>query len=151
MRDPKQESLTVQVPADAAFQAALGLAQNTKRATILAAHNQGRKLAFREKGAMSNPKFTVVSVEDAGSESVVRVTVGTDPRSPKALLDGKFNDKSLKKFVESLQGAIDGSAPVQTTPVANHYLQKKTEVPWEDPNEEPQVELDGNFLALYGR
>lgn len=77
--------------------------------------------------------------------------VGTDPRTPKALMDGKANDKSLKKYLESVQGALNGSVPAPVTPVANHYLQKKTEVPWTDPNADPQIEFDGNFVATaYG-
>ena len=46
--------------------------------------------------------------------------------------------------------ALNGNAPVQATSVANHYLQKKAEVAWIDPIVAPQIELDGNFLALYG-
>lgn len=151
MRAPRNEAVSVDAPADAAFEAALGVIQNTKAATLLAAHNTGRHLVFREKGKLSNPKFFLITVQDQGNGSVVNITAGTDDRSPKAMLDGKMNDKALKKFIERLHGALGGSDPAPATPVSNHYLQKKTEVPWEDPSLEPQIELDGNFLALYGR
>lgn len=150
MRAVRQESITIPQPADAVFQAALGVVQNNKSSHILAVHGEARKLIVREKAKMSNPKFQRIFVEDKGAESQLHLVVGTDPRSPKALLDGKANDKALKKFVEAVQGALNGSAPAPVTPVANHYVQKKTEVPWTDPAQEPEVELDGNFLAQYG-
>lgn len=150
MRSAHQESIAISKPADAVFQAALGVAQNTKNACILAVHNEGRKLVVREKPKMSNAKFQQIWVEDKGDSAQLNVVVGTDPRTPKALMDGKFNEKSLKKYLENVQAALDGSAPAPVTPVSNHYLAKKTEVPWEDPEQDPQIELDGNILALYG-
>lgn len=151
MRAIRQDSIAIPQPADTVFQAALGVVQNTKNAKILAVHNEGRKLVYREHAKMSNPKFHQIGVEDQEPSSQLNVVVGTDPRSQKALLDGKANDKALKKYLESVQGALNGSAPAPTTPVANHYLQKKTEVPWDDPDQDPQIELDGHLLALYGR
>jgi len=65
-------------------------------------------------------------------------------------LDGRANEKALKTYLEAVQGAVDGSAPAPATPVANHYLQKKNEVPWVDPGQDPEIELDENILALYG-
>lgn len=150
MRSVKQDSVTFAQPADAVFQAALGVVQNTKNHHVLAVHNEGRKLVVREKPKMSNPKFLQLWVEEQGGGSQLHVVVGTDPRTPKALLDGRANDKVLKGYLGDVQGALDGSAPVQVTPVANHYLQKKTEVPWEDATQDPQIELDGNILAVYG-
>lgn len=150
MRSVKQDSVAFSQPADAVFQAALGVVQNTKSHHVLAVHNEGRKLVVREKPKMSNPKFLQVWVEQQGEGSQLHVVVGTDPRTPKALLDGRANDKLLKGYVGDVRGALDGSTPVQVTPVANHYLQKKTEVPWEDATQDPQIELDGNILALYG-
>ncbi len=150
MRAVRQQSLALSHPADAAFQAVLGVAQNDKSARILAVHTEGRRLLFRERSKMSNPKFHTIMVVENGDGAEVRTAVGTDPRSPKALLDGRANDKSLNKFLERVQGALDGSAPAPATPVANHYVAKKTEVPWEDPTQDPEIELDGNFLAMYG-
>ncbi len=150
MRAPKQDAVTISQPADAVFTAALGVAQNTKNLRILAVHNEGRKLVLREKPKMSNPKFLQLWVVESGGASELRVVVGTDPRSPKALLDGRANGKFLQSFVDSVNGALDGSAPAPVTPVANHYVQKKDEVPWEDPEQDPQIELDGNLLAMYG-
>lgn len=150
MRAPRQESITIAKPADAVFQAALGVAQNTKGARILAVHNGGRKLVVREKAMMSNPKFVQMLVEGDDSAAQLHVVVGTDPRSQKALMDGKANEKSLKKFVTGVQGALDGSAPVTTASVTDHYLVKKDQVPWTDADQDPQIELDGNLLAWYG-
>lgn len=150
MRSVKQDSVTVSQSANAAFEAALGVVQHAKNHQLLAAHNEGRKLVVREKSKMSNPKFLQIWVEEKGEGAVLHVVVGTDPRTPKALLDGRANDKTLKAYVANVQGAVSGSAPAPATPVANHYLQKKAEVPWEDPDQSPQIELDGNVLALYG-
>lgn len=150
MRAPIQESIAIPAPPDAVFQAALGVAQNSKNVTILAVHNEGRKLILREKAKMSNPKFQQIWVEGAGQQAQFNVVVGSDPRTPKAMMDGRANQKSLKKLVEALRGALDGSAPAPVTPVANHYLAKKTVVRWENPAADPQIELDGNLLALYG-
>lgn len=151
MRSAQQESVTIAASADAVFQAALGVAQQTKAVEVLAVHNEARKLVAREKGRMSNAKFYQVLVEEQGEGAQLHAVVGTDPRAPKALLDGKMNSRALGKYVESVRGAADGSAPAPATPVANHYLQKKTEVPWEDGSQDPQIELDGNILAMYGR
>jgi hypothetical protein len=89
-------------------------------------------------------------VEEQGPQSALLLAVGTDPRTRKALLDGKFNEKSATRFVEAVQGAVDGTAPAPATPVANHYLQKKTEVPWIDPNQEPDIDLGFSWLGLIG-
>lgn len=150
MRSVKQDTVAFAQSADTVFQAALGVVQNAKNHHVLAAHNEGRKLVVREKPKMSNPKFLQVWVEEAGASARVQVAVGTDPRTPKALLDGRANNKFLKGFVADVQAALDGSAPAPATPVPNHFLQKKTEVPWTDPQQDPEIELDGNILALYG-
>lgn len=151
MRSARQESIAVSGSAHAVFQAALGVVQNTKNTRILAVHNEGRKLVARSKAMLSNPKFYQVLVEEQGQTSQLHVVVGTDPRSPGALLDGMMNDRALKKYLASVQAALDGSAPAPATPVTNHYLQKKTEVPWTDASQDPEIELDGHFLAMYGR
>lgn len=150
MRAVRQQSATIQQPADAVFQAAIGVVQNNKSSSILAVHNGARKLVVREKAKMSNPKLQMIFVEDKGGAAELHVTVGTDPRSPKALMDGKANDKALTKLLGAVDGAVTGSAPAPVTPVADHYVQGKTEVPWTDPSEEPDIELGGGFLAQYG-
>lgn len=148
MRAARQETIALTASPDAVFDAVLGVTQNNKNAKILAVHNEGRKLVAREKAKLSNPKFHQIVVEGDGEQSQLVVVVGSDPRSTKALMDGKANEKSLKKLVESVQAAIDGSEPAPSTPVANHYLQKKTEVPWTDPAQDPEIDLDGNFVAV---
>ena len=150
MRSPRYESHPIQASPDDVFRAALGVAQNEKSARILAVHNGGRKLVFRERAKLSNPKFFQVWVEDNGAESELNIAVGSDPRSPKALLDGRANQKSLTAFVQKARGVLQGSGSAPVTEVSDHFLQKKTEVPWTDPNQDPEIELDGNFLALYG-
>lgn len=150
MRSVCQESVAIPKSGDAVFQAALGVAQNAKNARILAVHNEGRKLVLREKPKMSNAKFHQIWVEGQGDTAQLHIVVGTDPRTPKALMDGRANEKSLKKYLENVRGALDGSVPAPVTPVANHYLAKKTEIPWLDAKQDPEIELDGNILALYG-
>ena len=150
MRAATQETIAISASPDAVFDAVLGVTQGNKNARILAVHNQGRMLVAREKAMLSNPKFHQVHVEGEGQQSQLVVVVGSDPRSQKALMDGKANAKSLKKFVESVQAALDGSEPAPSTPVANHYVQKKSEVAWVDPAQDPEIELDGNFVAMYG-
>ena len=150
MRAPRHETVTLNQTPDAVFEAVLGVAQNAKNVRILAVHNQGRKLVLREKAKMSNAKFQQIWVEEQGSGSQLNIVVGTDPRTQKALLDGKANEKSLKKYVEAVQAVLGGSVSAPVTPVENHYLAQKTEVPWEDPEQDPQIELDGNILAMYG-
>ncbi len=149
MRASCQKSVAVSVSADEAFHTALGVVQNTKNLDILAVHNEARKLVAFEKSKMSNPKIYVLAVEE-GAQPTLHLAVGTDPRVRKALLDGKFNEKSAGRFVEGFQGALDGSAPAPATPVPNHYVQKKTQVPWTDPNEEPDIDLGFSWLGLAG-
>lgn len=150
MRSPRAETITSPAPADTLFQAALGVVQNAKGTTIVAVHNEGHKLVFRDKPKMSNARFQQVWVEDRGDVRELNVVVGTDPRTPKALLDGTFNDKALKKYLEALRGAVDGSAPAPATSVANFYLQGKTEVPWVDPAQEPDIDPGGHVRAVFG-
>lgn len=149
MRAAKTESVQLTEAPDAVFQAALGVVQNNKKSQVLAVHTGGRKLVVREKALMSNPKFQYVWVDDSDGSTQLRIAVGSDPRSSGALMDGKANEKSLKAFVEGVRGALSGSAPAPASPVADHYLQKKTEVPWTDPEQDPDIELDGNFKAMF--
>lgn len=151
MRAPQTESLTVAESPDALFGAALGVVQNTKGLVILAVHNTGHRLVAREKGKFSNPKFYEIRVLGDAEAAELHVVVGTDTRSPKAVLDGKFNAKALGRFLERVRGALDGSVPAPASPVADHFLQGKTEVPWSDPEQDPEIELDGHLLAMYGR
>ncbi len=148
MRAARTEIIAFSASPDAVFDAVLGVTQHNKSASILAVHTQGRKLVAREKGKLSNPKFHQIVVEGDDAQAQLVVVVGSDPRSQKALMDGKANEKSLKKLVESVQAALDGSEPAPSTPVTNHYMQKKTEVPWADPTQDPEIELDGNFVAV---
>ncbi|MGJ9412304.1 hypothetical protein ACHAAC_06305 [Aeromicrobium sp. CF4.19] len=149
MRAARQESISISSSPGGVFDAALGVVQNNKNARILAVHTEGRKLVVREKAKMSNPKLQHIWVEGEGEQAQLNVAVGSDPRSTKALMDGKANEKSLARLVEAVQAALDGSAPAPSTPLANHYLQKKAEIPWVDASQDPEIELDGNFLAMY--
>lgn len=150
MRQAKEASTQLPQEAHVVFEAALGVVQSAKGRQILAVHNEGRKLVVREKSAFSNPKIVLVSVGSGATGSQLHVVVGADPRTPSALMDGVLNERALKKFVSSVQSALDGSVPAPASPVSNHYLQRKTEVPWTDPSREPEIELGGNLLALYG-
>lgn len=150
MRQAKEASIQMSHDAGQVFEAAVGVVLGAKGRRILAVHNEGRKLVVREKSKFSNPKFVLVGVASGGVGSQLHVVVGTDPRTPSALLDGTMNDRALKKFVEGVQAVLDGSAPAPASPVSNHYLKKKTQVPWLDPNQEPEIELGGNLRAVYG-
>ncbi|MFE6508848.1 hypothetical protein ACFVDI_17360 [Nocardioides sp. NPDC057767] len=150
MRDARDVAVEVPEDAETVFKAALGVVQKTKTCKILAVHNDGRRLVAREKPWYSNPRFILVGVDVNGSGSVFHVVVGADPRTPAALLDGRLNDRALTKFLERVRGAVDGSDPAPASPVGNYYLQHKTEVPWDDPNQLPEIELGGNVLAMYG-
>lgn len=148
MRAISQHSIPVSTSAADAFQAALGVVQNTKNLDVLAVHNEGRKLVAFERSKMSNPKIYVIAVDDQESKPTLHLAVGTDPRTRKALLDGKANQKSASRFVEATQGALSGATPAPATPVANHYVQKKAQVPWTDPNQEPDIDLGFSWLGL---
>lgn len=116
--------------------------------SILAVHNEGRKLVVLEKSMMSNAKIFVINVEDQGSQSVLNVVAGADPRMRGALLDGMLNQKGAAKFVASVQEAASGATTAPSTPVPNHYMQKKQQIPWEDPNVEPDIQLGFSWLGL---
>ncbi len=148
MGSARHEEITVSVAADEAFQGALGVVQHGKNFQLLAVHNQGRKLVALEKSKMSNPKVYAVQVVGEGAQPTIEVTVDTDPRQRKAMMDGKFNQKALSKFVEGVKGALDGSAPAPVTPVKNHYMQKKDQVPWTDPDQDPEIDLGFSWQAL---
>ncbi len=148
MASARQETLTVSAAPDEAFQGALGVVQNTKNFQLLAVHNQGRKLVAHEKMKMSNGKVFAVHVVGDGPKSAIKIVVDTDPRLRKAMMDGKFNQKSLTKFVQGVKGALDGSAPAPVTPVKNHYMQKKEQVPWTDPDQDPQIDLGFSWQSL---
>ncbi|KRE35009.1 hypothetical protein ASG73_17300 [Janibacter sp. Soil728] len=148
MRAPHEITQPLPSPADAVFDNALGVVQNTKNLQILAVHTQGRKLVALEKAKMSNPKIYVVGVDDAEGKGQLHVVVGSDPRTRKALMDGKFNKTAAEKYVAAVEAAASGSAPAPSTPVANHYMQKKNQIPWEDANVEPEIDLGFSWLGL---
>lgn len=148
MRAPHQIDLPLAAPPDAVFEHSLGVVQNTKNLHVLAVHTPGRRLVALEKSKMSNPKIYVISVDDQAGQGVLHVAVGSDPRTRKALMDGKFNKTAAGKYVESVQAALSGAAPAPSTPVPNHYVQKKTQIPWEDPAVEPDIDLGFSWLGL---
>lgn len=148
MRSPKTQTVAIPDPA-AGFQAALGVVQNTKNLDILAVHTEGQRLVAYENSKMSNQKIYVIGVDASKPELVI--AVGTDPRTRKALMDGRANDKSATKFVEAVQGALDGSAPAPATPIENHYVQKKNQVPWTDASQEPDIELGFSWSTFITR
>lgn len=142
--------MAMPVPASVAqaFEAAIGVVQNTKSLTILAAHNEGRVLVAYESSKLSNAKIYVISVQEHDSQTVLGMSVGSDPRTSKAVLDGRFNKKSAIRFGQAVQGALDGTAPAPATPVPNHYMHKRAQVPWTDPDQEPDIDLGFSWLAL---
>ncbi len=150
MRSARHDSTTFSEPPEVVFRAALGVVQNAKNTTLLAAHNSGCRLIFREKSKMSNAKFVDVRVESEAGRTELRIVVGTDPRTPKALMDGMANEKSLRTYLERVRGALDGSSPAPASPVVDHFVQKRAEIPWPHPDQDPEIELDGNIRAIYG-
>ncbi|MGH3090597.1 MAG: hypothetical protein ACRDSJ_25240 [Rubrobacteraceae bacterium] len=148
MRSPKHEAASFAAPASTVFGHALGVVQSKKAMSILAVHNEGRKLVVFEKSKMSNPKIYVINVEGQGAQSVLHVVAGADPRMRGALLDGMLNQKGAAKFVVSVQEAASGAMAAPSTPVPNHYMQKKQQIPWEDPNVEPDIQLGFSWLGL---
>ncbi|WP_141782423.1 hypothetical protein [Nocardioides albertanoniae] len=150
MRDTREMSVEVPESADAVFDAFLGVFQSTKSCKILAVHCEGRRLVIREKPWYSNPRFTLVAVDESGPGSQFHVVVGADPRTPAAILDGRLNARALTKLLVRVRAAVDGSEPAPASPVDNYYLQKKTQVPWVDVEQPPEIELGGNVLAMYG-
>lgn len=148
MRSVRQSSTALPGSAADVFQAALGVVQNTKNLTILAVHNEGRTLIVLDKAKMSNAKIYVVSMEEVGQQATLHLAVGTDPRTQKALLDGRANDKAAARFVEAVRGSLDGTAPAPATPVTNHYVQEKNQVPWTDPDAEPDIDLGFSWTAF---
>lgn len=140
--------MAVSASAAEGFRAALGVVQNTKNLDLLAVHNEGRKLVAFEKSKMSNPKIYVLEVDDQGPKPTLQLAVGTDPRVRKAMLDGKFNEKSAGRFVDAVQGALEGTAPAPAAAVANHYVHKKEQIPWTDPEQEPDIDLGFSWLGL---
>ncbi len=151
MKSTRHKTMPTSGSAAQTFEAALGVVQNTKNLKILAVHNDARKLVAYESSKLTNQKICVISVDDQGPEPMIGIAVGTDPRTRSALLDGRLNEKSANRFLAAVQGALDGTAPAPATPVANHYLQKKTEVPWTDPNQEPDIDLGFSWLGLAAR
>lgn len=148
MRSPKHEAASFAASAPTVFGHALGVVQSRKAMSILAVHNEGRKLVIFEKSMMSNPKIYVTNVEDQGSQSVLHVVAGADPRMRGALLDGMLNQKGAAKFVGSVQEAASGEVTAIPTPVLNHYMQKKQQIAWDDPDVEPDIQLGFSWLGL---
>lgn len=116
----------------------------------MAVHNGARRLLVRETSLTSNAKFVVVWVDPEDSGSVIRVAVGSDPRTPASPFDGMVNGRALKAYLAGVRGALDGSVPAPVTPVADHYVRRGTEVPWDDPTVAPDIELGGSLRASIG-
>ncbi|MTD44519.1 hypothetical protein GKE82_09500 [Conexibacter sp. W3-3-2] len=149
MRSPCATDLPVDGPADEAFEAALGVVQNTKNLELLAVHREGRRLIAYEQPKLTNARIHMVVVHD-GEPTVVTHAVGNDPRTSAALLDGRFNRKAAQQFLEAVVAALDGSRPAPVTPVENHYMQKDERVPWTDPEQEPDIELGFSWRTPFG-
>lgn len=149
MRAPCATDLPLDHPADETFRAALGVVQNAKGFELLAVHNEGRKLIAYEKPKLTSARIHMVVVHDE-DQTVLSHAVGNDPRTTKALLDGKFNKKAAQQYLEAVAGALDGSEPAPVSAVENHYVQKKDRVPWTDSEQEPEVELGFSWRTALG-
>ena len=143
-----QSSSPCSAPAATVFQAALGVVQNTKSMKILAVHNEGRRLVALGKSMMTNSRIYVIGVDPEGTETALNVAVFADPRMREAALDGTFNKKAASKYVAAVESALSGDAPAPASPVPNHFMQKKNQIPWEDPNTEPDIQLGLSWLGL---
>lgn len=139
MGSERSRSADVEVVAEVAYQAALGVAQNEKKFEIRAAHNDGRVLIIRQKTkALSWPKAILLRAHENGSGSSIAVTVQNMPGASSALLDGVFNGKIAEKYLTDIQGALAGTLSAPTTPVQSHYVRDDgVEMPWEDPEKFP--------------
>ncbi|MFD4325806.1 hypothetical protein ACFWQC_14295 [Nocardioides sp. NPDC058538] len=140
MGSERARSADLDVTPEAAFQAALGVAQHEKKYEIRAVHNEGQALIIRQKTkALSWPKVIMLRVHQKGSGSSVNVLVQNIPGGPTALLDGVFNGKIAEKYLGGIQGTLDGTVTAPATPVASHYVRDDgSELPWGDPDELPE-------------
>lgn len=149
MKTQCQETLTVKATPDDAFQAALGVVQNTKNFDILAVHVEGRQLVARKKPKTTNAKIFVINVtSEMQGQATINLVVDIDPRMRKAIIDGKVNKKSAGNYLEAVQGALNGSAPAPASPVKNHFMQKKEQVPWTDPSQDPDIQMGFSWVSF---
>lgn len=140
MGSERARSADLDVTPEAAFQAALGVAQHEKKYEIRAVHNEGQALIIRQKTkALSWPKVIMLRVHQNGSGSSVNVLVQNIPGGPTALLDGVFNGKIAEKYLGGIQGTLDGTVTAPATAVTSHYVRDDgSEFPWDDPDELPE-------------
>lgn len=143
-----QSSTPISGPAPNVFQAALGVVQHTKSMQILAVHNEGRRLVALGKSMMTNARIYVIGVDAQDTGSALNVAVFADPRMRAAALDGTFNKKAAGKYVVAVESAFNGDAPAPPSPVPDHYVQKKSQIPWDDPSTEPDIQLGFSWLGL---
>jgi len=139
MGSERARSADFQVVPQAAFNAALGVAQAEKKFEVRAVHNEGHALIIRQKTkAFSWPKVILLRVHQNGSGSTINVLAQNLPGGPTALLDGIANGKVADRFLAGIQGVVAGTTNAPATPVRSHYVRDDgTESPWTDPDELP--------------
>lgn len=96
--------------------------------------NERHELVFTSgKTLMSWGHMFGAVVEPDGSGSALQVVVVVAPGAPKALLDGRKNQKAATQFIEAVEAALAGPTPPQPEPVASFAtMPDGSTVPWTD-------------------
>ncbi|MBA3780834.1 MAG: hypothetical protein H0X12_03155 [Nocardioides sp.] len=94
--------------------------------------NELREVLFTSgKTLMSWGHIFAATVKAAGPGSVLQLSVAVVPGAPKALMDGRKNQKAAAKFIESVEAALAAPTPPQPAPVESFAMtQNGSTVPW---------------------
>ena len=128
---PKQQTRTVPVTPQSAFDAVLGVAQ-AKPYELRGVNNElGRLVFLRGRTALSWGTLYLVDVTADLAGANIAVTVGGRMDAPKALMDGWKHNKAASKLLDQVEAVLAGTASAPHTPVDSHaLLDDGTTVPW---------------------
>ncbi len=127
----KHATLNSQVPASELFSALVHVVQHGKY-ELGGISNELREMVFKSgKTLMSwgHAFAATVKAEDTGS--VLQLTVAVVPGAPKALMDGRKNQKAAESFIKSVEAAL--AAPTPGRPESMESFARRQDggtVPW---------------------
>ncbi len=113
----KRQTLTSDLPEGDLFSAVVHVVQQGDY-EVGGLSNERHELVFTSgKTLMSWGHLFAAVVEPEGDGSILQLVVALAPGSPKALMDGRKNQKAATQFIEDVETALAAPTPPQPEPV----------------------------------
>lgn len=127
----KRQTLTSESPEGDLFDTVLHVVQQGGY-EISGLSNERHELVFTSgKTLMSWGHMYAAVVESDGNGSALKLVVAVVPGAPKALMDGRKNQKAATQFIADVEAALAGPTPAQPEPAESFAtMPDGTIVPW---------------------